>query len=135
VKSPQRIPLGAVYFTTISGERYYSAVAHTPWGSIPGRAVVERCWYPFGGVEYSTADFSWITAPNAKLVCHTGSLPAGAIAAGHQLDDGCTYYAAVARSQWGALPAKAKDNYCWYPYNGMEHKTSDFDWIAIGNGF
>ena len=135
MKSPQRIPLGAVYFTTISGERYYSAVAHTPWGSIPGRAVVERCWYPFGGVEYSTADFSWITAPNAKLVCHTGSLPAGAIAAGHQLDDGCTYYAAVARSQWGALPAKAKDNYCWYPYNGMEYKTSDFDWIAIGNGF
>ncbi|KAK2152463.1 hypothetical protein LSH36_328g03049 [Paralvinella palmiformis] len=108
-------------------------VAHTEWGNIPGRAVAKQCWYSYDGAEYCTADFSWITAPNTKLIRNTGSPPAGAIGAGHQQDDGCTYYSAIARSQWGRIPGKAKGNTCWYAYNGSEHYTSDFDWIVIGN--
>ena len=41
-------------------DEYYSAVAITEWGTIPGKAQGSRCWYPYGGKEYTTADFSWV---------------------------------------------------------------------------
>lgn len=133
VKSPTSVPANAICPTSVGGKTYYSALAHTQWGSIPGRAVPNQCWYSYGCAEYCTPDFSWITAPNTKLERNTGSPPAGAIGAGHQTDDGATYYAAIARSPWGRIPGKAKGNTCWYAYNGSEHYTSDFDWVVIGN--
>ncbi|KAK2152460.1 hypothetical protein LSH36_328g03048 [Paralvinella palmiformis] len=120
IKLLQSVPSNALCPTSVGGRTYYSAVANTELGNIPGRAVAKQCWYSYGGAEYCTADFSWITAPNTKLIRNTGSPPAGAIGAGHQQDDGCTYYS-------------AKGNTCWYAYNGSEHYTSDFDWIVIGN--
>jgi hypothetical protein len=37
----------------------YCAVANTKWGEIPGKAKGKKCWYSYGGNEYSTDDF-WI---------------------------------------------------------------------------
>ena len=132
VNSPQSIPPNAVRCTIPGVRTYYAAVAHTEHGNIPGRGEAKRCWYSFDGAEYCTADFSWITAPNSALVRNTGCPPPGAIGAGYQFDDGCTYYAAVTRSQWGMLHGKAKDSTCWYPFNGKEYQTSRFYWIVIG---
>jgi hypothetical protein len=38
------------------------AVAHTAYGSIPGKATLERCWYTYGGKEYETeTDFHYLS--------------------------------------------------------------------------
>jgi len=36
------------------------AIAHTPQGNIPGKAMGNNCWYSFGGAEVATHDFSWV---------------------------------------------------------------------------
>ena len=43
-------------------DEYYVAVAHCDEGSIPGKAKDGNCWYPFGGEERETDNFSWVVA-------------------------------------------------------------------------
>ena len=35
-------------------------------------------------------------------------------------------WVAVANTEWGRIPGKAKDGICWYGYGGEEHETDDF---------
>ncbi|XP_046362722.1 uncharacterized protein LOC124139592 [Haliotis rufescens] len=113
--------------------KHWAAVANTPYGPIGGKAKGGTCWYPFDGEENTTEDFSWLTAPagSVKKVnnCGTGP-PPGAISYGQQNDDNREYFAAQADSVWGKIPGKARDNTCWYPYDGKEFTTSDFSWLT-----
>eukprot|EP01126_Amoeba_proteus_P000757 TRINITY_DN10217_c1_g1_i1.p1 TRINITY_DN10217_c1_g1~~TRINITY_DN10217_c1_g1_i1.p1 ORF type:complete len:134 (+),score=13.25 TRINITY_DN10217_c1_g1_i1:441-842(+) len=46
-------------------------MAHTPFGTIPGKARSGQAWYAHGGREHVTCDFSWIVQHGV----HTGGMP------------------------------------------------------------
>lgn len=109
----------------------WSAVANTPHGTIPGKAKDGTCWYPYGGKEHLTKDFSWITCGRpVEMIWNGGPVPPQAIQCGVQTDGCGNLYAAVAETKWGRIPGKAKDGTCWYSYGGKEHHTKDFHWLA-----
>lgn len=108
-------------------------VAETEWGQIPCKAGWGEAWYCYGGSEYSTDDFHYVihTSPH-KFVANDGSgAPEGAIVTGHQTDGRGDQYAAIANSEHGRIPGKACDNTCWYPFGGIEHETTDFDYVVF----
>jgi len=105
------------------------AIAHTQHGDVPGKAKDGNCWYPYGGKELSTTNFSWIVVPGSRLEQNYGSPPARAIAAGFQHDCG-QLYLAIAHTPHGTIPGKAKNGTCWYAYGGQEHVASSFMWVC-----
>ncbi len=118
-------------FQTDGTGALWCAVANTEWGSIPGKANDDSCWYPYGGEEHLTSDFQMVTSDNPLIkVRNNGSQPDGALRCGFQIDGTGDLYAAIAITEWGEIPGKAKDDTCWYSYGGEEHFTSDFFWIV-----
>eukprot|EP01126_Amoeba_proteus_P050548 TRINITY_DN5984_c0_g1_i5.p2 TRINITY_DN5984_c0_g1~~TRINITY_DN5984_c0_g1_i5.p2 ORF type:complete len:246 (-),score=39.80 TRINITY_DN5984_c0_g1_i5:232-969(-) len=118
---------------TVAGHQHnsgtvYAAIAHTPHGRIPGKALNGTCWYPYGGGECVTNSFSWVTSCDYHLVQNPGYNPSSAIP-GHQNDCGCVYVA-IATTQWGNIPGKAKDGLCWFSYDGLEHTTRSFQYVC-----
>lgn len=113
------------------GGEYYSAVANSEWGRIPGKAKDGRCWYSYGGNEHETDDFDLVTYPvTITTVANDGNgPPPGARPIGFQNNGAGDQYAAIAITEWGRIPGKAVDKVCWYPYGGAEHTTEDFEWI------
>eukprot|EP01126_Amoeba_proteus_P050658 TRINITY_DN5_c0_g2_i7.p4 TRINITY_DN5_c0_g2~~TRINITY_DN5_c0_g2_i7.p4 ORF type:complete len:118 (-),score=22.92 TRINITY_DN5_c0_g2_i7:69-422(-) len=112
-----------------SGELHL-ALAHTPHGDIPAKARGNTAWYPYGGAEHTTNDFSWIVVPNWSLQPSNGQAPPHNAISGRQ-NDGAQIWAAMARTQKGSqIPAKASGTTCWYPYGGKEHTTNTFSWIV-----
>jgi hypothetical protein len=103
----------------------YLAVAHTSHGDIPGKAQGNNCWYPYGGSEHSTNNFSWVASVSHRLTPTSQSAhpPANAIRCGHQNDGAGDLYAAIAHTSHGNIPGKAQGNNCWYPYGGSEHSN------------
>lgn len=111
----------------------YSAVAKTRWGTIPGKAKGKTCWFPYGGKEYTTENFVWLTSMRpVKMKRNEGHPPKLAIQCAFQEDGAGYLYAAIAETKWGKIPGKAKDSTCWYPYGGREYYTSDFYWLVRG---
>ena len=45
---------------------YYAAIAHGKHGQVPGKAQHQTCWYPWGGKEFVTHDFSWVVVRSAQ---------------------------------------------------------------------
>lgn len=39
---------------------YYSIIARTQWGLVPGKANQRQAWFPYGGKEHTTFNFDWI---------------------------------------------------------------------------
>jgi len=111
---------------------HYCAVANTEWGQVPGKAKGDTCWYPYGGKEYYTTDFSYLECKNTaiELVQNKGAPPEGALFAGKQSDDSGDHFAAIANTEWGTIPGKAKGNRCWYSYDEKEYYTEDFMWVS-----
>jgi len=107
----------------------YAVIAHTPQGDIPAKAIGNTAWYPYGGQEHTSNDFSYVCGGNGFQKNHGGP-PAHACPLGHQHDSSGTVYLALAHTEHGNIPGKAKDNTCWYPYGGKEHTTSDFSWVT-----
>jgi len=128
-QSPRAPPNSPAGFQNDGAGQLFCAVAHTPNGNIPGKAKDGNCWYPYGGSERSTTDFSWVVAPGARQV--QGPRPPGALAVGHQNDGAGTLYSAIAITPHGNIPGKAKDGNCWYPYGGKEHSTTNFFWVTM----
>jgi len=125
-----RQPAGAVHgHQNDANGTVYVAIAHTPQGEIPGKAKDGNCWYPFGGKEIQTRNFSWLNAPGARLV-QSPTQPANAIQAGFQNNGFGSICPVIAHTPQGNIPGKAKGNTCWYPYGGQEHTTSNFSWIC-----
>jgi hypothetical protein len=108
----------------------YTAVAHTDKGNIPGKAKNNSCWYPYGGKENEIHNFSYVVMPNWRLEKNHGHPPGNAIPVGQQNDGAGDLYAAVAHTDKGNIPGKAKNNTCWYPYGGKEQETSNFSWVV-----
>ena len=52
---------------------------------------------------------------------------------GHQRDGAAAgdLFAAIANTDHGAIPGKAKDANCWYSYDGKESCTSKFYWVTV----
>lgn len=42
-----------------AGEQW-CAIAHTKWGTIPGKARAGECWFSYGGREYTTRHFQYV---------------------------------------------------------------------------
>jgi len=108
----------------------YVAIAHTQWGDIPAKAKGNTAWFPYGDKEHTTNNFSWLKVPGHHLEANKGAPPANAISAGHQNDGTGTLWVAIANTQWGTIPAKAKGNTAWFPYAEKEHITSSFSWVV-----
>jgi len=106
------------------------AVAHTQWGDIPAKAKGNQAWFPYGGAEHATNNFSWVSVPGYQLVPNQGSPPPKAVVAGHQNDGAGQLWAAIANTQWGTIPAKAIGNNAWFAYGGKEHTTNNFSWVV-----
>jgi hypothetical protein len=109
--------------------RLYAVICHTQYGDIPGKAIGNQAWFPYGGDEHLCNDFSYISGGQG-FQRNSGSTPPNACPLGHQNDSHGTVYVALAHTQYGDIPGKAKDNTCWYPYGGKEHLTNDFSWIV-----
>jgi len=109
--------------------QYFAAVAHTDHGDIPGKAKDNTCWYPYSGKEEETNNFSWVVSRNWHLV-RSENVPNGALQTGHQNDGSGELFSAVAHTEHGDIPGKAKDRTCWYPYQGSEHLTDNFSWVC-----
>jgi len=108
----------------------WAAVAHTNHGDIPGKAKGNECWYPYGGKEETTNNFSYVCGRNFTLVQNQGAPAPGALQTGFQNDGAGALWAAVAHTQWGEIPGKAKGNECWFPYGGRENSTNNFSWVC-----
>jgi hypothetical protein len=108
----------------------WCAVAHSNWGEIPGKAKGNECWFAYGGKEHSTNNFSWVIARGWRLE-RNNRPPQNGLPVGFQNDGAGQLWAAVAHSNWGDIPGKAKDNTCWFPYGGQEHSTNNFSWIVV----
>eukprot|EP01036_Dinobryon_divergens_P029387 gene29387-38474_t len=103
-------------------------VVSTPYGRIPGKYKSGTAWYSYGGrEEYTTEEITIVSGHLLPM----GSPPSDA-AHGFQLDsDGAgDLWCAIAHTQWGTIPGKAKGHTCWYPYGGKEHITSDFQYVV-----
>jgi len=100
----------------------WCAVANTPHGRIPGKANHSTCWYPYGGGEHLTENF---TIFRGQKLAHT---PHGT-APGHQTDGAGDLWCALANTRHGKIPGKANHDTCWYPYGGAEHSTKDFVYV------
>ena len=97
IRSPS-VPAGTVQgFQNDGAGTVYAAIAHTQQGNIPGKAQGNNCWYPYGGKEHLTHDFSWIVAPGYSLKQAYES-PAVGLATGHQTDGAGYLWAAIAHS-------------------------------------
>jgi len=108
----------------------YCGVAHTPHGDICGKAKDGQCWYPYGGVETSTTNFSWLCVPRVHLV-RSNTQPMNAIQVGFQNDGSGPHCAAVAHTpSLGDIPGKAKDGTCWYSIGGKEHVATNWSWVC-----
>jgi hypothetical protein len=103
--------------------RLYAAIAHTEHGEIPGKAKEGECWYPYGGQEHSTQDFTLVFDQVLRNEPH-GS------AQGHQNDGAGELFCAIAHTEHGLIPGKAKDGTCWFSYGGEEHATEDFKYLC-----
>jgi len=108
---------------------YWSAVAHTEDGDIPGKAQNNTCWYPYNGKEVQTNNFSWLVAYHWRI--EKGDQPPKAIPCGRQTDGAGIHFAAIAHTDFGDIPGKAKGKSCWYTYKGKEKTTKNFSWIVI----
>merc|ERR1712012_718432 len=53
------------------------------------------------------------------------------IGPGYQTDGAGYLWCAVANTEHGRIPGKAKEGICWYPYGGQEHTTDDFDYVRV----
>lgn len=115
----------------------YLAVANTEWGTIPGKAKDKTCWYSYGGNEIFTDDFSWVCAKvgtfNLATSTSSPAPPQNALKVGYQTDGAGDLYAALAISEYGTVPGKAKDGTCWYPHGGKEIETSQFYWVTASS--
>lgn len=100
----------------------WCAVAKTKWGQIPGKAKSGTCWFPYGGKEHTTNDF---TFSSGTLVDRRAGN-----AHGSQNDGAGALWCAVADTRWGKIPGKAQGSTCWYAYGGKEHTTKDFQWLG-----
>ena len=117
-------------FQTDGAGAHWCAVANTEWGTIPGKAKGDTCWYPYGGQEYYTSDFQFVSCDNLIKMKNTGSQPEGALSCGFQTDGAGELFAAIAITEWGEIPGKAQGDTCWFPYGEEEHCTSEFFWIV-----
>ena len=55
--------------------------------------------------------------------------PENSLALGNQ--NGDIYYLAVANTEWGTIPGKARNGHCWYPYGDIEYRVeSDFAYVT-----
>ena len=84
---------------------YWCAIAQTPWGRIPGKAMGGTCWYAHGGKEHTTENFQVIRGQD---------IGARGNAQGHQTDGHGDLWCAIARTHWGNIPGKAKNGTCSY---------------------
>jgi hypothetical protein len=110
---------------------YACVVAHTKNGEIPGKAKDGNCWYPYGGREHQTTNFSWLIVPGgSNLQQSKGQVPPLAIACGNQTDGSGVHYAAVATTGSGQVPGKAKAGKCWYSFGGFEVPTTNFMYVC-----
>ena len=46
--------------------KQYAAIANTRFGTIPGKARDNNCWYSYKGREHTTWDFKWVVAEIKK---------------------------------------------------------------------
>eukprot|EP00929_Paragymnodinium_shiwhaense_P050689 TRINITY_DN25530_c0_g1_i1.p1 TRINITY_DN25530_c0_g1~~TRINITY_DN25530_c0_g1_i1.p1 ORF type:complete len:225 (-),score=10.92 TRINITY_DN25530_c0_g1_i1:124-798(-) len=108
------------------GQGYlWCAVARTSHGRIPGKTKNGVCWYSYGGKEYTTANFDVVGVSNL-----TKNRPATTTGHGFQGDGAGELWCAVAETQHGKIPGKAKGGTCWYPYGGKEYSTPCFKYCA-----
>jgi len=108
----------------------FTVVAHTDHGNIPGKAKGNACWYPYGGGEKTTNNFSWVISKHWRLFKSNGNyIPASALKTGHQNDGAGDLYAGVAHTNHGDIPGKANANKCWYPYDNKETETNNFSFV------
>ena len=113
-------------------------IAHTQWGDIPSKCKGGTCWIPYGGKEQIGNNFELILGTDAApimLVPNAGGVAPPGTVAGVQYDGAGQLFAAVADTQWGAIPGKAQGNTCWFPYGGKEQTTSKFSWIVRIHNF
>ena len=112
---------------------YWLAIAKSQWGTIPGKANGKgECWYPYGGKEYYvTKEFAYVTSIRPTKLVKNCSPPPFAIMSGYQTDGAGYVYAAVAESEYGKIPGKAKGDTCWYSYDHQEHSTKNFSWVVL----
>jgi len=112
----------------------FAAVAHTQWGEIPGKAKGGDCWFAYGGKEHQTNNFSYVVSQGGFQLVKSGFPPQGALQCGFQNDGAGALFAAVAHTQWGEIPGKAKGAECWFSYGGVENPTNNFSYVvSIGN--
>eukprot|EP01126_Amoeba_proteus_P050652 TRINITY_DN5_c0_g1_i7.p1 TRINITY_DN5_c0_g1~~TRINITY_DN5_c0_g1_i7.p1 ORF type:complete len:252 (+),score=25.48 TRINITY_DN5_c0_g1_i7:70-756(+) len=113
------------------GVQVYLAVAHTPHGDIPCKASGTTAWYPYGGSENATNNFSFVAVPGSTLVGNSpNNPPPNAIICGHQNDGAGPLYAVITHSQHGNIPGKGKPGNAWYTYDGKEHVANNFSWVV-----
>jgi len=109
----------------------YGVIAHTQWGDIPGKAKPGMAWYCYDGKEHTTSDFSWIV--QSWTLAHRKQFPEPPHTAVSVRQNDLTgeVWAAVAHTEHGDIPAKAKNQACWYSYADKEETTENFSWLSV----
>merc|ERR1711904_177747 len=109
------------------------AIAKTSHGKIPGKANEDgTCWYSYGGKEHNADKFKYVSWDwDAESSSSSSDSDKEEIAPGFQTDGAGYLWCAVANTDWGRIPGKAKDGECWYPYGGREHTTRDFEYVRV----
>ncbi|KAL5252405.1 hypothetical protein ACHWQZ_G015242 [Mnemiopsis leidyi] len=117
---------------------YWCVLANTPHGPIPGKGRQGKAWYPYGGKEHETNNFSYIhMMPGCTLSLVRKSSPhppPGALDLGRMMD-GSVYFVVICHTGQGQIPGKAKMNTpsgpkAWYSFGGREHEHFDFSFVV-----
>jgi len=116
----------------------YAVIANTRWGTVPGKACENTCWYGMNGQEYETRDFKYLTCSRVSNSRHEkmdvdfvrqSHPPENGLMMGYQNDGGGNQWIVVADTPYGKIPGKAKGDVCWYTYDGKEHETRSFHYV------
>jgi hypothetical protein len=101
---------------------YMCAIAPTYYGPMPGKSKDGTIWYVEGG-NSTVASFSGTFNVLEGPVIFTSDP--------NEITKLGDFYCAVANTEWGKIPGKAKDGTCWFYYGGEAKSTTDFQYVGL----
>ncbi len=100
---------------------YMCAIAPTCYGPMPGKSKDGTIWYAdyYGSFATYCGVFKELEGP----VIFTADP--------NEISKIGDYYCAVANTEWGKIPGKAKDGTCWFCQGEEAKTTTDFQYVGL----
>jgi hypothetical protein len=102
---------------------YMCAIMPTFYGPVPGKTKDGKVWY----VDYC-GNHSFCESPGIFKVLEG---PVIFTSDPNEISNIGQYYCAVANTEWGKIPGRAKDGECWFCCGGEAKSSTDFQYVGL----